>query len=101
MVIVSIEDSLHFPNRAVVITGECGHKHVRPMMQSARVGDHMYCLFCESAKPGTGGPGGPKLLTRAQVATELQRLIDMDYKDDWFPGAQRVMKQAIAYLRGA
>jgi hypothetical protein len=56
MKIARIDDSFHFPGRAVVITGDCGHKHVRASLAAAllRPGDTMYCLFCDD----TGTPPG-------------------------------------------
>lgn len=51
MKIARIDDSFHFPGRAVVITGDCGHKHVRPSITAGLLqpGDDMYCLFCDPA----------------------------------------------------
>jgi hypothetical protein len=52
MKIARIDDSFHFPGRAVVITGDCGHKHVRPSITAGLLqpGDDMHCLFCDSER---------------------------------------------------
>jgi hypothetical protein len=37
--------------------------------------------------------------TTARLIVELQELMALDYKDDWFPAAQRTMQETIAFLQ--
>lgn len=66
MKIARIDDSFHFPGRAVVITGDCGHKHVRPSITAGLLqpGDDMYCLFCDDSSPWDRGAPKPPTNTR-------------------------------------
>ncbi len=50
MKVISIEPSAWWPEIAVVITTECGHKHLRPKsVVKVEVGDDFHC-YCEDDK---------------------------------------------------
>lgn len=39
--------SYYWPQNAVIIVTECGHKHARPITMKIAIGDSFACPFCE------------------------------------------------------
>ncbi len=50
--------SYYWPQNAVVIVTDCGHRHIRPITMRPEIGAVFSCPFCESASqtPATETP---------------------------------------------
>ncbi len=45
--------SYYWPQNAIVIVTECGHRHVRPITMRPDVGAAFHCPFCDSGSSAT------------------------------------------------
>jgi len=53
--IAEILPSYYWPQAAIVIITACQHRHVRPKVVTARVGDSFLCPFCLDGEQEAAG----------------------------------------------